>query len=85
MPPGSDWLVEHFEREVVLFNPRSGSTHLLAEPVYALLEELQQAPASLDGLIDRMRLTEDRQRLVETLRGTLLDLDRLGLIQPLSS
>lgn len=72
-PVGESWAVHH---------PGTGLTHLLNPLGMAILQELARQPADLDGLLARLELEEERERLIPVLTSVLDHLDTEGLIVP---
>lgn len=76
------------EPEIVLFDRRSGDTHLITENSFLLLSTLSAAttPLSVTALADRLRSTcepaTDDSMLLEFVVHTLSALQRVGLVSP---
>lgn len=71
------------EAEVIVFNSQSGETHLLDALSAAALSAIESAPATVDGLADRLagQFALDPQALERRLRQICADFDQLGLIE----
>jgi len=76
--------MHHWGDEYVVYNPRSGDSHLLGYVAGQILVELQQAPLDAASLIDRLpvdwQLDAD-QDLIEQIDALLTDLGALALIE----
>lgn len=79
-----DLLMETWEDEIFLFNPRSGHTHLLNPVAAALLADLAEQPADLASLGARFHDPEgplDLQTFTDALAQHLAQLQLIGLIR----
>ena len=74
---------EHLEEESVLFDRRSGQTHLLTKTTIKCLVALQENAYSLDQLYERFELRSDSETAYEArlhISQLLSTLNELGLI-----
>jgi len=79
---------EHWGEESVLFDRRSGQTHLLTALATGCLLLLQDADLDVDQLIEKLRGRFEEgpeQAGREQIRQLLLTLDELGLIKAVSA
>ncbi|MET0961394.1 MAG: HPr-rel-A system PqqD family peptide chaperone [Noviherbaspirillum sp.] len=70
--------------ESVIYNDRSGATHLISMPATRLLQRLQQAPADTATLAAFSALEwalEDDAELDHVVEALLAELDEAGLIE----
>lgn len=77
----------HWEEGYILFNAASAQTHLLNEFGKTVVELLQQAPCGAAELSGRVAARLDLEWNVEAqryLQNFLVDLDELGLIEPVT-
>jgi PqqD family protein of HPr-rel-A system len=85
VPPDCELLWERFEPEFVVFDPRSGCTHLLNEMAAAALKTL--ASRALDArelselLAAEFRVSADEE-LLDRVAEMLDYLDAMGLVEP---
>jgi PqqD family protein of HPr-rel-A system len=73
-----------WEDQLVVYHPGSGDTHLLNLVAGEVLESLQQSPANVVELTDRVALRLDRQPdepLLAQIEQLLHELDELGLVE----
>ena len=82
VPRDGGFLWERFGEVCLLFNPLSGSTHLLNELVIDILEVLQHGPLNLAGVIAALDLSADAAAVRPRVRQVLAEMDRLGLVRP---
>ena len=69
-----------------VYHRRSGTTHLLAEPLPEILATLGAAPATIPALAERLAMEYGLAMNVETtalLSQRLADLEAIGLVWPL--
>ena len=83
VPSDCRFLWERFGEVCLLFNPLSGTTHLLNELVIDILEEFQKDPVTLDRLIVQLGLEKEREAVRPRIQQVLAEMDYLGLIRPL--
>jgi len=73
---GDEWL---------LYHGASGDTHLLEPLAVEVLQALQRAPATAEGLVDGLALDGDeetRRHLSDYIASLCATLSRLGVIEP---
>ncbi|HIJ84462.1 MAG: HPr-rel-A system PqqD family peptide chaperone [Magnetococcales bacterium] len=75
-------LFKHFGNNSVLFNPRSGSTHLVNDLIVDILDALAYEPADRLELSRRLQLDPNEGETMAELERILRNLDQLGLIMP---
>jgi PqqD family protein of HPr-rel-A system len=81
--PDGDGLVWHnYGDSSLLFNPRSGRTHLLEQWVVDVLEEFRNGPASVAALLERLGLAKEDGAVRGKIQNIISSLDQLGLILP---
>lgn len=80
--PGSVLRIVRFDHNNVLFNPASGSTHLVNDLVLDILDALAHAPADGLELAQRLQLEASEDGILLELERILQNLDQLGLITP---
>ncbi|MBF0193472.1 MAG: HPr-rel-A system PqqD family peptide chaperone [Magnetococcales bacterium] len=87
VPQRCSLLWEQFENGCLIFNPLSGTTHLLFDPALEILKLLEQKPMTAQTVIQSLDLAlESKAQNSEVLANIwkiIIDLDRLGIIQPL--
>lgn len=70
-----------FDTLDALYDRRSGLTHLVAEPIPAILTALADGPASEAELIERLAATFDIEGDTGALSARLTELVALGLVE----
>ncbi|MBF0357174.1 MAG: HPr-rel-A system PqqD family peptide chaperone [Magnetococcales bacterium] len=79
-------LWEQFDNGTLIFNPLSGTTHLLFEPAVTIIQLLQQKqmtfPELIQGLDFGLEVGEESLEIEERVWQILLDLDKLGIVHP---
>ncbi|HAT50588.1 MAG: HPr-rel-A system PqqD family peptide chaperone [Nitrospirae bacterium] len=80
--PGTVLRIVCFDHNNVLFNPASGSTHLVNDLVLDILDALAHAPADGLELAQRLQLEASEDGILLELERILQNLDQLGLIMP---
>ncbi|MBF0381921.1 MAG: HPr-rel-A system PqqD family peptide chaperone [Magnetococcales bacterium] len=87
VPQGCSLIWEQFDNGCLIFNPLSGTTHLLFDPALEILKLLQQKPMTPKTVIQSLELAleseEQNREIVANVWKIFVDLDRLGIIQPL--
>jgi len=81
--PGQQLAMWGWDDEFVLYNDLSGDTHLLSGDSHAILTRLQQAPATLAGLVAAFSGgvdPDDAAELPDTITALLLNLQNLFLV-----
>ncbi|MEO5328854.1 MAG: HPr-rel-A system PqqD family peptide chaperone [Magnetococcus sp. THC-1_WYH] len=81
---GSTLRIAHFDHNNVLFNPASGSTHLVNDLVLDILDALVREPADGLELAQRLQLEASEDGTLLELERILQNLDQLGLIAPVN-
>jgi PqqD family protein of HPr-rel-A system len=80
-------LWERFDSGCLIFNPLSGTTHLLFDPVLDIILLLQQTPMTdqqvIQGLDLGLESGEQNREVLDKIGKILRDLDRLGIIRPI--
>ncbi|MBF0421609.1 MAG: HPr-rel-A system PqqD family peptide chaperone [Magnetococcales bacterium] len=71
-----------FDGSFILFNPRSGQTHLVNELVMDILEALLHHPMDGRELVASLNLEADEKEALPKMERILSELDHLGLIFP---
>ena len=87
------WSVGAFDKkqwgeESVVYNQRSGQTHLLNSTSTRVLAYLEQEPLSVLGLTQKLAAdteVEADEELVRHVESLLLNLEAMGLIEPVAS
>ena len=85
IPNACTLIWERFDSGCLIFNPLSGTTHLLFDPVLDILLLLQKNSLTLTQVILGLDLGlegEEAEQVREQIGRLLLDLARLGTIQP---
>lgn len=72
----ADLIYEHWDEEYLVFNPRSGDTHVLNQVAFTLLQGIAESPGNLHMLADRY--LDDRAQ-IDTLAEHLDQLELIGL------
>ncbi|MBF0132888.1 MAG: HPr-rel-A system PqqD family peptide chaperone [Magnetococcales bacterium] len=80
--PGSVLQIVRFDHNHVLFNPASGSTHLVNDLILDILDALAHEPAGGLELAQRLQLEAGEDGTLLELERILQNLDQLGLITP---
>jgi PqqD family protein of HPr-rel-A system len=79
-------LWEQFDNGSLIFNPLSGTTHILFEPAITIIQLLQQKQMTLSELIQALdfglEAGEESQEIIARVWQILLDLDKLGIVHP---
>ncbi|MBF0588636.1 MAG: HPr-rel-A system PqqD family peptide chaperone [Magnetococcales bacterium] len=78
-------LWERYDEIYHLFNPGSGQTHIINDPAYEALKELSKQPDNMTGLLVRLELDQEPEKVTKHFRRLLWELDQLGLIVPVTS
>ncbi len=83
VPDGVNLSWRKLGEETVIFNQASGQTHLLDAFSQWVLRELEQAPAPLAALADRLvREAElDEDLAIRRLQEVLAEFDKQGLVE----
>lgn len=81
---GSVLHIVRFDHDHVLFNPASGSTHLVNDLVLDILDALAHGPADGLELAQRLQLETGEDGILLELERILQSLDQLGLITPVN-
>jgi PqqD family protein of HPr-rel-A system len=88
VPDRCSLLWEHFDNGCLIFNPLSGTTHLLFDPVLDILKLFEQKPMTAIAVINSLDLVFDDEKQEKEIMARvwqiILDLDRLGIIQPVA-
>lgn len=82
--PGQQLATWGWNDEFVVYNNLSGDTHLFGGDAVAVLEHLQHAPATLDGLVAAFSDgidPDDAAALPETMTQLLANLQNLFLVE----
>lgn len=82
--PGQRLAAWGWDDEVLLYNNLSGDTHLFGEEALAVLQHLQQSPATLDALVAAFADDldpDDAAALPETMIALLAKLHDLFLVE----
>lgn len=86
--PGQQLAAWGWDDEFVLYNNLSGDTHLFGEDSIAVLNRLQQSPASFDTLVTVFSEDldpDDAAALPDTMTALLANLHNLFLVEPCSA
>ncbi|MES2072200.1 MAG: HPr-rel-A system PqqD family peptide chaperone [Pseudomonadota bacterium] len=76
--------IRNWGDEYVVYNPRSGNSHLLGYVAGQILLKLQQAPMDAAGLLDKLPIDwqlDADQDVTEQIDALLADLGSLALIE----
>jgi PqqD family protein of HPr-rel-A system len=88
VPDRCSLLWEQFDNGCLIFNPLSGTTHLLFDPVLDILKLFEEKPMTVNTIINSLDLALDDEKQKEEIMARvwqiILDLDQLGIIQPVA-
>ncbi|MBF0444519.1 MAG: HPr-rel-A system PqqD family peptide chaperone [Magnetococcales bacterium] len=86
VPDRCSLIWEQFNNGCLIFNPLSGATHLLFDPVLDILKLFEENPMTANTIINSLDLAiedeEQKKEIMARVWQIILDLDHLGIIQP---
>lgn len=77
-------LIKRWDDQAVMYDTGSGDTHLLTDIHADIVTELEQSPLTASQLSDKLHADGVEPFAMDALNELLLDLVKLGVVEPVS-